>query len=827
MHRHLDEPHSFAFESAQTHYAADRAVQTRHIRLELALDFEKQTIAGTCTTRLEARQGLKWLTFDAVELEVSGAKVDGQDVDFEHPGAKLTLKLKKPVKEGQEVTVRIAYKARPRRGLYFLKPDAGYPQRPLQAWTQGQDEDSRYWFPCLDAPAQKATTEVIATFPAEMTMLSNGACVDDKVTRGKRRMHYKLDRPHSPYLVTLVVGEFDEVVDNSAGCAVRTLFPKGRKDDALRCVKRTPQMLSFFEDFTGQKYPWGDYAQVFVGEFIFGGMENTGATTLTDGVLHDARAHLDYSAEPLISHELAHQWFGDLLTCRDWPHGWLNEGFATYSEVLWKEHADSVDEADHQRWVDLQAYLEEANERYQRPIVARRFDEPIELFDRHLYEKGALVLHELRRRLGDADFRRVVHRYVARHREGAVETVDLARTVEEVTGKNFDRFFDEYVFQAGHVALKVEAKYSPEHKSVRLWVKQQQKHDPCHLPLTVDWTVGQETKSQTLDLSQREQVFYLPAAKEPSTVIIDRRREILGTIDLDKPVGWWREELKKAPWSRAQTEAAMALGKDGSAASIEVLGASLKKESVFWGTRAACAKALGRIHSPHALAMLLRAVHVKHPKARRAVVQALGEFREDAQATQALRGLCTKGDASALVEAEAARSYGKVRAPDAVKVLTAMLERPSFMDVIASGALDGLAASRQKEAWATVLKATRYGSPAFARRAAVAAMARLAEVCERKHEAVDVLTPLLSDSQFRVQMAAIDAAATLNDDRMVGPLTSTPFLDGRAKRGAREVVRALREGQPWRKELASLREDFEKLKGQFNAVKEEVERKRR
>jgi aminopeptidase N len=827
MHRHLEEPHSFAFESAQTHYAADRAVQARHIRLELALDFEKQTIEGTCTTRLEARAPLKFLTFDAVELEVTAAQIDGKPADFEHSGAKLRLKLNKALKEGQEVTARISYSARPRRGLYFLKPDAGYPKRPLQAWTQGQDEDSRYWFPCLDAPAQKATTEVIATFPANMTMLSNGACVEDKPVRGKRRMHYRLERPHSPYLVTLVVGEFDEVVDESGPAKVRTLFPKGRKEDALRCVSRTAKMLTFFEDFTGQKYPWGDYAQIFVGEFIFGGMENTGATTLTDAVLHDKRAHLDFTAEPLISHELAHQWFGDLLTCRDWPHGWLNEGFATYSEVLWKEHADNVDEADHQRLVDLQAYLEEARERYVRPIVARKFDEPIELFDRHLYEKGALVLHELRRRLGDEDFRRVVHKYVARHSEGAVETVDLARTVEEVTGKNFDRFFDEYVHQAGHVALKVEARFQAEHKSVRLLVKQQQKGEPYHLPLDVQWTVGKETKSLTLELGQTEQVFYLPAAKEPSSVIVDGRREVLGTLDVDKPAGWWREELKSAPWARAQTEAAFALGKDGSAASIDALGTVLKKEAAFWGTRAACAKALGRIHSPHAKAALLKAVGVKHPKARRAVVQALGEFREDSEAVEALRAFCTKGDDSALVESEAARAFGQARASDAVKVLTAMLERPAFMDVIATGALDGLAASRMKEAWKPVLKLTAYGSPAFARRAAVAAMARLAEVCERKHEAVDVLTPLLADAQFRVQMAAIDAAATLNDERMMGPLLSTPYLDGRAKRAAREVTRALREGQPWRKELSSLREDFEKLKGQFNAVKEQVERKRR
>src|SRR5262249_46653217 len=158
------------------------------------------------------------------------------------------------------------------------------------------------------------------TFPKRMTALSNGAKVSDVVKGASRTVHHRLDVPHSPYLVTLVVGELEEHVEKAGAVKVRTLFPRGRKADALRCASRTPEMVKRFEAFSGRPYPWGDYAQVFVAEFIFGGMENTGATTLTDAVLHDARAHLDYSAENLISHELAHQWFGDWLTCRDWPH---------------------------------------------------------------------------------------------------------------------------------------------------------------------------------------------------------------------------------------------------------------------------------------------------------------------------------------------------------------------------------------------------------------------------------------------------------------------------------------------------------------------------
>ncbi|MFP2934020.1 M1 family metallopeptidase, partial [Pyxidicoccus sp. 3LG] len=415
--------------------------------------------------------------------------------------------------------------------------------------------DARAWFPSLDTPAQKATSEIIATFPAEMTALSNGVLVNDFTVGSRRTQHYRMEQPHAPYLVTLAVGEFEEATDSAGTVPLRYLFPRGRREDALRCVGRTPEMVRVFQEVTGEPFPWSGYAQVFLTEFIFGGMENTTATSLTDAVLHDARAHRDYNAEPLISHELAHQWFGDLLTCRDWPHGWLNEGFATWSEVLWKERADGVDEADQHRLTLLESYLSEVRERYARPIVARRFHAPLDVFDRHLYEKGGLVLHELRRRLGDALFFRAVRHYVARHRHGAVETVDLARAFEEATGHNLDAFFDQYVFAPGHPELKVEVRYEAEEARLRLKVRQTQRTDNgtpvFRLPLDVSVTTDGRDTLHRLELAEAEHSFLLPCPTAPTQVRVDPRRDVLGTLDVDKAVGLWLEELRAAPEPRA------------------------------------------------------------------------------------------------------------------------------------------------------------------------------------------------------------------------------------------------------------------------------------
>jgi aminopeptidase N len=822
MHR-TDEPHPFALETARLQYAADRPVVAKDLALALTLNFDTASISGEATHVVEALSTVKLVTFDAVELTIKQVTVDGRAATFDcASGQQLHVHLPRALRRGEKASIVIVYEATPRRGLYFVGPDAQHPKRPRQAWTQGQDIDSRWYFPCLDTPAQKCPTQVTATFPAQLMALSNGRLIEDRTGHGERRMTYRLDAAHSPYLVTLVVGEFEVIEAHSGQTLVRTYFPKGRREDALRCVKRTPQMLALFESLTGYAYPWGDYAQVFVAEFIFGGMENTSATTLTDSVLHDARAALDYSAEPLIAHELAHQWFGDLLTCRDWSHGWLNEGFATYLEVLWKEHADGADEADLQREQDLEAYLDEVSDRYSRPIVARRFDAPIDLFDRHLYEKGGLVLHELRTRLGDEAFRAVVQAYVGAHAHGSVETVDLARAVERATGRNLDRFFDEYLHRAGHPQLKVDVRWDAQHQVVRLGVKQTQQAEPYALTLPVELVSDGRTSTHALWLDEKEHVFTVPAPSEPKQVLVDPRRHLLATLEVEKPIGLWREELLHATCARARTEAAAALGKDGAAESVRALAKTLRDERVFHATRAACAKGLAKVRSPQAKAALLSALAVKHPKARRGVVAALGSFVEDPEVASALAKLCAKGDPSAFVEAEAARSLGKVRGKGAFELLRRMLGRRSFADTVRGGAIDGLVELADRRGWDLAEAATRYGQPPFARRGAVVALAKLAEPADKKSRTVERITELLRDPSFRVRLGAIEAAAALGDERLLGPLTSIPFLDGREQRRAREAARTLRAKSPG-KELQALRGEVDTLKAELRSLKERVE----
>jgi aminopeptidase N len=308
-------------------------------------------------------------------------------------------------------------------------------------------------------------------------------------------------------------------------------------------------------------------------------------------------------------------------------------------------------------------------------------------------------------------------------------------------------------------------------------------------------------------------------------VVIDARRDLLATLEVEKPVGLWREEVVAAPVARSRTEAAAALAKDPAAPTVAALARALKGESTFWATRAACAKSLAAIRSPGAKKALLDALKVKHPKARRAVVAALGQFRDDAEVGKALAALLAKGDASYFVEGEAAKSVGKVRAKGAFEALVGVLDRPAFQDAIRCGALEGLAELRDPRGWKIALAATAPGQPPFGRRTAADALARLAEPAEKKTETVERLSELLRDESFRVRLATLHAAPTLGDERLIGPLSTTPFLDGREQRLAREAVRTLRVKSP-ASELQSLRGDLDKLKGELHALKEELDAKK-
>src|SRR5712692_755291 len=825
---------AFQPEHVEPKWARDRSADIKHIKLEVALDFEAKTISGTATHRLAAITGpLERLEFDATELAIRAVRAGGEPASFETADGKLRIALPRALRAGEEIEIAIDYGGQPRRGLYFVGPDEAYPHKPVEAWTQGEDEDSRYWFPCYDYPNDRTTSEVIATVPEKFTAISNGALMATSADAAAktRTFHWRHDIPHSTYLITLAAGEFVMIEERAGDIPVTYYVHPGREDDARRAFGNTPRMIQFFERVIGVPYPYAKYAQVAVSDFIFGGMENTSATTQTADTLHDARAHLDFKSDPLVAHELAHQWWGDLLTCRDWAHAWLNEGFATYFEALWCEENLGPDEFAWNVRQDREGYLDEDANHYRRPIVCNRYRTPIELFDRHLYEKGSLVLHMLRRITGDDLFYKSLNLYCTRHRGGNVITQDLQHAFEDTTGRNLDWFFDQWVYKEGHPEIEVSSSFDDKKKLLSITVKQTHKAEGTtaafKFPVTIAlMDAGGVEVRHRVEIKEREQVFNFVLAEAPKAVRFDPEHDIVKTLKHKRGREALELELRHAPEAIGRAAAARELGTEGSPQATAALREALLNDK-FWGVQSDAATALGAIRTNSALDALLEGLKLPHPKARRAVARALGNFRGDDRAAAALAEVIARGDPSYFVEAEAALALGKTRDERAFDRLTAALGRDSYLEVIRTHALAGMAELRDERAIGVAHDYAHYGRPARARVAAVGTLARFAALKEnRRIEILDWLTPLADDREFMVRMRIPAAFAEIGDPRAIPALRrlADRDLDGRIQRHANEAMAAIGEGRSRVEEGQRLREDNDKLRDENKKLQERLEK---
>jgi aminopeptidase N len=663
------------------------------------------------------------------------------------------------------------------------------------------------------------TTEMTVTVPNGWTALSNGALVASRQpAEGEWTYHWKMDEPHASYLVTLAAGEFttieDEAKAGGRSIPLTYIVPKGSEDDVPRTFGHTPAMIAHFSEVTGVPYPWNKYAQIVVADFIFGGMENTTATTMYEHILLDARAAIDISSDDLVAHELAHQWFGDYVTCRAWYEGWLNEGFATFFEHVWREKDLGADEYAFGVKGDLDAYVAEAHGRYRRPIVCQDYDAPLDLFDRHLYEKGGLVLHALRTELGDTLFWRGVHTYLTQHALGVVETRDLQRAMEAVSGRSLGRAFEQWVYRAGHPELEVELSWDKGILTVA--TKQVQSPTdgvPAVFEVTLELGGADGAPSRRgVRVTEKQQSFAVPVAVRPAYVVVDPAMRIVGEVRVRAPNDMLREQLVKAPTARGRWLAAQALVRFDDVPTIQALSARLMDADEFWGTRVECASALGKIRARECFAALVEARSVAHPKVRRGVVEALGQFRS-VEAMEAVKPHALR-DESFLVESESARALGRTKQPAAFDTLVDLLERPSWFDVVRAGAIDGLAALRDDRALSHLGARVRYGHSPRARRAAILALPKIAS--DRKTR--EILEGLLEDSDPIVRIDVVRALGELGDAKARPALRERleVDLDARVRRRIREVLRDLTEP---RRGADQVREELDKLQVEHAELK--------
>jgi aminopeptidase N len=835
----LSDHRSFALPGARFQYGPDKVVDVLHIHLALRPDIELRRMDARCTTTVQAiDDGVARLVLDAVDLHVRAVRRDdehGAPMPFRSASETLEIIVEPPLRRGEHLAFDVEYAVEnPRRGLYFVE------HGPKHAWTQGQDSDARFWFPCFDHPAEKQTTSATITVPKGHFALSNGALTERVDSDAETTFRYEQTIPHAVYLVTMVTGPFSEIAQHHDRLPIWYYTLPGREADGERAFGKTPAMVDVFERTIGVPYPYERYSQIAVADFLFGGMENTTATTQTDRVLHDERAHLDYSADFLASHELAHQWFGDLVTCRDWSQAWLNEGFATYFESVWLEADKGWDEYLYDVFTIVQRYLEEDGERYRRPIVCNLYRDPSELFDRHLYEKGGAVLHMLRGELGWERMQRALRRYVSDNAGRNVETIDLIRAIEAETGRNLRQFFAQWVDRSGHPELDVSYRWDGERKTALITVAQQQAVDddnPAYAfdveigfvsdavaPVRTDFGPGPlpgETRVQ-LRVDRAPQVFAIPLDREPALVRVDPAAWVLASWTSSLGTDAHAAVLRGDPSPTARIRAAKALAKDDRRAAREALADALAHDP-FFGVGVEIAAALGDSHAPSARATLLANTAHAHPKVRRAVAKALGAWR-DADVASALLGL--REDASYFVIAEALHALGKTRDDRAFDALVAAAGEPSWNETIAAGAVRGLGALADARALPVLQHALDPARHQSLRRAAVHAVADLGALVDSvRTEAAEAVIGVLDDADFLVRTSACAAAERLADARLLPALDriAQGERDGRLRRHAAEAAIRVREGQSKPAELARLRDEVGQLRAESRALRERLD----
>lgn len=846
---------AFALPGDAPTFAPDRPADVRHLDIAVTLDFETQTVHGDVTTWFSALfEEVRAITLDAAELAISHVTLAEGDrpLIFWTEGEKLRVTLDRAYSFGEEFGVRVRYHAQPRTGLRFVAPTKGDPNLPRQAWTQGETQFHHYWLPCHDFPNDRATTALSATVPASFVAISNGRLEEARENGdGTKTYRWRQDVAFPAYLITLVAGEYGELTATAQSGAREvplTYYVRpGREDDGWAMMGKTPGMIAYYTEHFGLEYPYVKYAQT-VAETFMGAMENVSATTHTYRLLGDARARLDWKAEPVVAHELVHQWFGDLLTVRDWSHTWLKESFATYFEATWMEHEYGVDEFREELRENLNAYLD-GDAHGRRPIVYNVYRKNgEELFDFHDYQKGSLVLHMLRNILGEAPFWRGLQRYAQRNTGREVITADFERALEEATGRSLAQFFEQWVYKAGHPEFNVSYAWDDERRMAKLTVRQTQQvteQTPLFVtPVDLAFFVPASDHASPDDaaqiapkvfrvtVDQAEQTFYLPLARRPFGVRFDYGGWLIKTLTFDRPPELLRFQLWHDADVRGRIEAAEALGKLADAQSVATLEAALLAEP-FWAVRAAIARALGAQHTERALDALINALDrldpQTEPKARRAIVAALGEFQAREGTTQValaeraaatLAALLERGDPSYRVFASAASALGATRAPGAFERLTALVETPSWLEIIRGGVFAGLGATGDRRAidilatWATDL-----GRPMDARAAAARGLAALAQTKRiepgaDQTRAVDALIAALDDPWDATVASAIGALAAWGDRRAIPALQRlvTTHVDERVIRGARVVIRRLQTGDTASAATGQLRDDVETLR---------------
>ncbi len=512
----------------------------QHYIIRASFDRGKKKVFGDTTVSLKPlKAAFSVVELDAVDLAFQSVRLDpsGIDLQYKASAGKVVINLDRAYRPDELISIRFKYTASPKKGVYFVDADTN-PERAhsAQIWTQGEAEEARHWFPSFDFPSDKATTEQFLTVEKGESVIGNGEFLGkSEDAGGTETWHYRMPVPHSTYLVSFVIGKYVKVEDKYKEIPLGFYVYPGKEATARKAFGDTAKMIDVYEELTGIPFPYNKYDQTVVARFQFGGMENITATTMADTEIFFADFDFGKSVvTDLVSHELAHSWFGDLVTCRNWAELWLNEGFATYMEAAYREKAFGREDYLRKIRSDAVEFLvDDSINRKRHGLYNLRAKDVDALFDNSAvtYHKGGAVIHMLREQVGSEAFWKAINIYINRHKFGSVESSDLKKVMEETSGQDLAWFFDQWVYHSGAPHLTVKQTYKASSKLLTLTISQTQTADPItpgvfRLPIEISVkTAAGETK-QNLLINKRSQSFSIKTSGKPTALGVDPDEKI-------------------------------------------------------------------------------------------------------------------------------------------------------------------------------------------------------------------------------------------------------------------------------------------------------------
>lgn len=763
-------------------YPPNRYANHVHMRLDMSIpdmNVPRASVRQTLTIEPIARP-LAEFSLNARLLKIESARVAGHRTSFEHDGRMLKMRFEPPLPVAERRDLVIRYEIDdPPDGLFWTPESPAWPGRPAQIHTQGQPETSQFWFPCHDFPNERATTEIVVTVPQGYEVSSNGRLVSRTKSDSMEIFHWLQDKPHPYYLVSLIVGKFDIVDVGTTALSMPVYVPPGQGPNVHGTYGNTARMNAFFERLTGHAYPWDRYAQLVVWNFGAGGMENTAATTMFDTAILSPEALLDHSLEGLIAHELAHQWFGNLITCKSWEHIWLNEGFATYFTDLWFEERDGSDAylAGMRGNFDSVIASDRGHAPYQPALVSKEYAHPWDVFGKasNPYPKGAAVLHMLRRMLGDDVFFEGIRIYVDRHKStGLVETADLRKALEAASGESLTQFFEQWCHRPGIPRLEIDTRYDADSRELTCRVVQTQiidGYNPAFAFRLPVWIMAQGASSPReaiIDVTGRETVARFPMSAAPDIIAFDPYLHVLAEMSIRQPQSRWIAQLSRGPTIAAKVQAARALADAPSPAAAALLERTARDASAHRQVRIESVKALRDAADGLRLMSIARAT-ITDPFVREAIAEAVGHMavRDGNVADRMAPWLAERAqrDESLLVKATSICALGHIARIEWLPVILRAASTDSQHDRLRQAALDALASMDVREGLEVAIRLAQPGNLNRTRPVAIRAMTSLAHFDpDRVYQA---LADLTTDREHRTAREARRAILSLTDVRAI------------------------------------------------------------